>query len=163
MNPAEYNSCVDLYSDAVFRFVYSNRKDEEAARDAVQDAFETLWRNRDKVEIGKAKSYLFSVAYHDMIDDIRKQKRIEQLEEKHERIPAASHQGGYTGARQIVEKGLERLSDIQKQVLLLRDYEGYDYREIGNITGLNESQVKVYIFRARQTLKDFIGKKENVL
>jgi RNA polymerase sigma factor (sigma-70 family) len=162
MNPAEYNRCVDLYSDAVFRFIFSNLKDEDTARDAVQDAFETLWRNVEKVELGKAKSYLFSVAYHDMIDGIRKRKRIVQLEDKHERIPA-SHQGGYSGAKDLVEKGLERLNEIQKQVLMLRDYEGYDYREIGNITGLNESQVKVYIFRARKTLKDFMVKKENVL
>ncbi|HZG01151.1 MAG TPA: RNA polymerase sigma factor [Chitinophagales bacterium] len=162
MNPAEYNRCVDLYSDAVFRFIYSNRKDEDEARDAVQDAFETLWRNVEKVELAKAKSYLFSVAYHDMIDNIRKQKRIEQLQEKHEYIPA-NRTEHYTGAKQLVEQGLERLPEIQKQVLMLRDYEGYDYKEIGNITGLNESQVKVYIFRARKTLKDFIGKTENVL
>ena len=162
MNPAEYNRCVDLYSDAVFRFIFSNRKDEYEARDAVQDAFETLWRNCEKVEFAKAKSYLFSVAYHDMIDAIRKRRRIVELQEKHERIPT-SHQPGYTGARQLVEQGLERLPDIQKQVLMLRDYEGYDYKEIGNITGLNEPQVKVYIFRARKTLKDFIGKTENVL
>src|SRR5689334_25269438 len=122
MNPADYNRCVDLYSDAVFRFIYSNLKDEDAAQDAVQDAFETLWRNVEKVEIGKAKSYLFSVAYHDMIDNIRKSKRIVKLEDKHERIPT-SHQGVFTGAKELVEKGLERLTEIQKQVLMLRDYE----------------------------------------
>ena len=163
MNPAEYNRCVDLYSDAVFRFIFSNLKDEDAAQDAVQDAFETLWRNVEKVELTKAKSYLFSVAYHDMIDGIRKRKRIVQLEDKHEFIPTSAHQGGYSGAKELVEQGLERLPEIQKQVLMLRDYEGYDYREIGTITGLNESQVKVYIFRARKTLKDFIVKTENVI
>jgi RNA polymerase sigma-70 factor (ECF subfamily) len=39
---------------------------------------------------------------------------------------------------------------------MLRDYEGYAYQEIGEITGLNESQVKVYIFRARAALKKYI-------
>jgi len=42
----------------------------------------------------------------------------------------------------------------------LRDYEGYDYIEIGKITGLTESQVKVYIFRARNFLKNYIGRME---
>jgi RNA polymerase sigma-70 factor (ECF subfamily) len=46
---------------------------------------------------------------------------------------------------------------------MLRDYEGYSYEEIEEITGLNESQVKVYIYRARVTLKAYIGKIENVL
>jgi RNA polymerase sigma-70 factor (ECF subfamily) len=45
----------------------------------------------------------------------------------------------------------------------LRDYEGYSYEEIGEITGLNESQVKVYIYRARLALKQYIGSLENVL
>ena len=161
MNPTDYNRCVDLYSDRVFRFIVSNLKDEDEARDVVQDAFETLWRNVEKVEFDKARSYLFSVAYHDMIDGIRKRKRITQLADHHERI--ADNRAAYTGATRVVERGLERLPEAQKNVLMLRDYEGYDYREIGQITGLNESQVKVYIFRARKTLKDFIVKKENVL
>ncbi len=51
----------------------------------------------------------------------------------------------------------------QRSVILLRDYEGYSYREISEITGLSESQVKVYIFRARMFLKNFIGKPEVVI
>jgi RNA polymerase sigma-70 factor (ECF subfamily) len=47
--------------------------------------------------------------------------------------------------------------------VLLRDYEGYSYEEIGEITQLNESQVKVYIFRARQKMKEMIGSLEAVL
>ena len=52
---------------------------------------------------------------------------------------------------------------MQKTVVLLRDYEGYSYEEIGNITGLSESQVKVYIFRARSTLKSYLVRTENAL
>jgi RNA polymerase sigma-70 factor (ECF subfamily) len=46
---------------------------------------------------------------------------------------------------------------------MLRDYEGYSYEEIGEITTLSESQVKVYIYRARTAMKEFIGKIENVI
>ena len=63
----------------------------------------------------------------------------------------------------IVHKALDQLPEIQKSVILLRDYEGYDYAEIGKITGLNESQVKVYIFRARQTLKNYLVSLENII
>jgi RNA polymerase sigma-70 factor (ECF subfamily) len=48
-------------------------------------------------------------------------------------------------------------------MILLRDYEGYSYEEIGEIANLNESQVKVYIFRARKFLKDYIGNIETVI
>ena len=46
---------------------------------------------------------------------------------------------------------------------MLRDYEGYAYREIAEITGLSESQVKVYIYRARVFLKHYVGSMENVI
>ena len=55
------------------------------------------------------------------------------------------------------------MSEIQRSVVMLRDYEGYPYDEIGEITGLSESQVKVYIFRARKALKQYIGKLEMVV
>jgi RNA polymerase sigma-70 factor (ECF subfamily) len=48
-------------------------------------------------------------------------------------------------------------------VILLRDYEGYSYQEIGGITGLSESQVKVYIFRARKALKAYLVRMDNVI
>lgn len=63
----------------------------------------------------------------------------------------------FNGLRQILHNALARLPEIQRTVILLRDYEGYSYEEIGEITHLNESQVKVYIFRGRQTLKTIIG------
>jgi len=45
----------------------------------------------------------------------------------------------------------------------LRDYEGYDYKEIGEIANLSMSQVKVYIFRARKALKDYLVSIEKVI
>ena len=58
---------------------------------------------------------------------------------------------------------LNLLPEIQKAVITLRDYEGYSYEEIGKITDLNESQVKVYIYRARLFLKQYIGSPERVI
>ena len=58
---------------------------------------------------------------------------------------------------------LDQLPDIQRTVVLLRDYEGYAYDEIGEITDLSESQVKVYIFRARKRLQEILVSIEAVL
>ena len=55
-------------------------------------------------------------------------------------------------------KAVDKLPETQKMVLLLRDYEGYSYKEIGDLVALNESQVKVYIYRARVFLKNYIRK-----
>ncbi len=65
--------------------------------------------------------------------------------------------------KKVIDMALSKLNDIQRSVIMLRDYEGYSYEEIGKITGLNESQVKVYIYRARLSMKEFIGTLENVV
>ena len=52
---------------------------------------------------------------------------------------------------------------INAQSDILRDYENYSYKEIAEITSLSETQVKVYIFRARNFMKDFIRKPELIL
>ena len=76
MTDKEYNECVSLYADNVYRFIVKNLRHEEDARDVVQTAYEKLWRNRDMVEYAKSKSYLFTVAYNQMIDHLRKNKRM---------------------------------------------------------------------------------------
>jgi RNA polymerase sigma-70 factor (ECF subfamily) len=65
--------------------------------------------------------------------------------------------------RKILEDALSRLNETQRSLVLLKDYEGYSYEEIGQITGLNESQVKVYLHRARIQLKNYLVKPENVI
>jgi RNA polymerase sigma-70 factor (ECF subfamily) len=160
MNIGEYNDCVDKYSDNLYRFLLKNIKDEALANDFVQDSYEKLWMNYKKVDIKKAKSYLFSTAYHVMIDYIRHNKRIDLIENHDTNYRAHNEQ--YSDLKEILDKLVEQLPDIQKAVLLLRDYEGYSYKEIADITGLNESQVKVYIYRARVFLKNYIVKIENL-
>ncbi len=64
---------------------------------------------------------------------------------------------------EILHKALDNLTEQQRSSVLLRDYEGYSYKEIGEITGLSEAQVKINIYRGRIALKNFIGKIETVL
>ena len=76
MTEFEYNECVNNHADGLFRFIVKNLRHEEDARDIVQSSFEKLWKNRDQVEAEKSKSYLFTVGYNQMIDHIRKNKRV---------------------------------------------------------------------------------------
>lgn len=161
MNVKDYNQSVDLYSDNVFRFILKNIRDEERARDIVQDSYEKLWRNAENVSFDKVKSYIFTTAYHTMIDVLRKDKRQSYLEDY--RIPEESHQEQYSDLAEILNEAVQQLPEIQRTVVMLRDYEGYSYKEIGDITSLTEPQVKVYIYRARVFLKNYIGKMEMVV
>lgn len=154
MTVAEYNDCVDQYADGIYRFILKNVKQEADAQDVVQNAFEILWTKKDEVGVSKARSYLYTVAYHNMIDNIRKTKRMDYRETVPEQERVA--QNAYTGATEAIDQALQRLPDVQRQAVLLRDYEGYSYEEIGDILQLTESQVKVYIFRARKSLQQFL-------
>jgi RNA polymerase sigma factor (sigma-70 family) len=158
---AEYNECVDQHADGVYRFILHNLRDEELARDIVQDSFEKMWLNVANVNAEKSKSYLFTTAYHTMLSRIRRDKKQGRWEEVDE--SDHSHSRNYSDLKEVLRNALARLPEIQRTVVLLRDYEGYSYEEIGQITDLNESQVKVYIYRARLALKEYIGKPENVI
>ena len=161
MTEIEYNQCVRDYADNVFRFILKNLRHEEDARDVVQSAFEKMWINRDSIDYTKSRSFLFTVAYNQMIDHIRKVKRITLKDEFNEEARTTDRQ--YTNAKKILEEALSRLNETQRSLVLLKDYEGYAYEEIGKITGLSESQVKVYLHRARLQLKEYIVKIENVI
>lgn len=161
MTTSEYNKSVDQYSDNIYRFALKNLRDSQKAKDIVQDTFMKLWVKVDDVNYEKVKSYLFTSAYHSMVDLSRKEKRVGEYNES--KVKKMGHSEQYSDAKEILDEAVAKLPDIQRQMILLRDYEGYSYEEIGEITNLNESQVKVYIFRARKFLKDYIRDLENVI
>ncbi len=158
MTIKEFNQAVDLYSDGVYRFVLKNIKDEDKAKDIIQDTYEKLWKRHGEVNYEKVKSYLFSTAYHTLIDLTRREKKKAQWDEVDFNRHSAND--GYSDLNEVLHKAVDLLPDIQKMVVMMRDYEGYSYKEIGDMTNLSESQVKVYIFRARKFLKEYIGKIE---
>lgn len=155
MTTEEYNKAVDLFSDGAYRFILKNLRNSDKAKDIIQDTFEKLWINVTNVNFQKVKSYIFTTAYHTMIDSIRKDKRIVNFEQADQSEHSTSR--SYSDVGEILNKAIEKLPPDQKSVLLLRDYEGYSYDEISEITGLSEAQVKVYIYRARVFLKEYIG------
>lgn len=156
MTAEEYNDAVMLYSDGIYRFVMKNIRDSERARDIVQDSYEKLWLHHHQVNADAVKSYLYSTAYHRLIDVVRKDSRISLAgsQSNDENI----HVDQYTDLSEILHQIIRLLPNDQRSVLMLRDYEGYSYREIAEITSLSEAQVKVYIYRARVFMKNYIGK-----
>ena len=161
MTEKEYNHCVTLYADNVYRFILKNLRHEEDARDIVQGAFEKMWVTRHTVDNGKCKSFLFTVAYNQMIDHIRKNKRVILQETFTDNTKISNHQ--QHDSKKVLNEALNRLNETQKSLVMLKDYEGYSYEDIGQITGLSESQVKVYLHRARLQLRAYIVKPENII
>jgi RNA polymerase sigma-70 factor, ECF subfamily len=157
----EYNQAVKEYTRSIFRFLYKAIKDEEAVNDITQDCYLKLWQNRDQINPQKIKPWLFSVAYHAMLNYLHAASKRVKLDE-HAQVPHVFQKNEFD-TKAIIERVLDELPPLQKSIILLRDLEGYEYKEIGEILMLNEAQVKVYLFRARQKVKNTIKELTNVL
>lgn len=159
MDAKAYNESVTTWADSLFRFALKNVREEEEAKDIVQSAFETLWLKKEDVCIEKVKSFLFTIVYRRAMDFHRKVPLIQ--------VEVLPDENTYTMHDQIDNKKLlaqafEQLNPRDKQLILLKDWEGYPYEEIATITNLSASQVKVYLHRARKSLKRIIQQLEMV-
>ena len=161
MTVSEYNQSVKDFADRLYRFALKNLNDTDLAKDFVQDAYEKLWMRIDQVDNNKVKSYLFRTVVNAQIDRSRRAKLQQNHLASLDVNPTQEHTS--FDVQEKFDEGVNRLTEIQRTVLTLRDYEGYSYHEIAEMTDLSEDQVKVYIFRARKFLKAYIGKVEALI
>lgn len=108
MTRTEYNRTVDHFSDGVYRFILKMCKSKEMAEDVVQDSFMKLWEEVEYIAYDKAKSFLFSTAYHRMIDVLRRETKFGDIENVADR--AGDVQEGYTGLQEILDMGLGKIA-----------------------------------------------------
>lgn len=156
MTVKEYNTAVKEFGDPVYRFILKSIRDRDRANDIVQDTYEKLWMLVTEVDFSTVRSWLYATAYNRMIDVIRKDSRLVMVEYYDDSSLMEREESG--DLNEVLHKALERLPAQQRAVILLRDYEGYSYQEISSITGLSESQVKVYIYRGRVSLRNYLVK-----
>ena len=152
MKRQEYNIAVSTHSGKLYGFALKFLRNSEDAQDIVQDVFEKLWINRKKVEAEKAKAWMFTTAHNAMINFVMKKQRM--ILPGDDLIPeTAKMERSVFESKQVVDRAVSILPPVQKSIILLRDLEGYTYDEIGDILELSPSQVKVYLFRARNKIK----------
>ena len=155
MTQKEYNNGVKLWADDVYRFAVSCGGGLELSKDVVQEAFATLWERREKVEVEKGKSFLLTVVHNLLMSHHRHvqvhQQALPYLQE--ERVIAPDER---FDLQEVLHKALERLPQVQRNAVVLKDVEGYSCKEIAEMLGLSEKQVSVYLFRARVSMKKII-------
>ena len=151
MTTVEYNKCVNKVEGKLFGFILKKTKDSELTKDIIQESFTRLWINKDKVELLKASSWLFTTAYNYMLTTIKRQKFFisGDVNEKGE-----EDVDNDIGRDKIIISELKKLKQRDRRLIILRDVHGFSYKEIGTKMGLNETQVKVYLFRVRKILKE---------
>ncbi len=159
MTKDDFVMCAKLFTPNLLRFSKRVAGKAIETEDIVQECFEILWKNKEKVELKSAKSYLFSVAHKKIIDSFRSDSRLENFDAAYHEQSANPDQ---TDTQQLVQLAINQIPAIYKELLTLRDLECYSYKEIEEITLLTEAQVKVYLFRARKAIKEKILELETV-
>ena len=153
MTEKEYNICVNQFSDMVYCYLLKNIKNTESAKDITQDTFIALWTHIDAVELQKAKAFLFITAHNFMINEFKRIKRTDELQENVSYTTAEENKNFENS--DFVDKLLEQLPQHYRQCLILKDIDGFSYEEISQILKLTLSAVKNIILRARVMMKEF--------
>lgn len=148
-----YTTIVRENQPGLLRYALNFLGSADDARDVVQDVFEKLWIHAERIEVEKAKSWLYTCAHNTMLNFIKRRNRLSYMQSV--QLDSGSSVDRFTfESNEIIEKTVSMLPPLQKSILLLRDLEGYSYEEIGALLELNPSQVKVYLFRARLKVKN---------
>jgi RNA polymerase sigma-70 factor (ECF subfamily) len=153
----------ERYRAPLFGFLFRLLQSQTAAEDVLQDAFLRLYDRRRHYRAGQRFStWLYTIAHHLAIDALRATSRkgivldqVEELPVAAEMLPAAQAERGEVA--DAVRRAVTRLPREQRVALVLREYEGFSYREIGVIVGISEQAARVRTHRARLTLREALA------
>ena len=155
-----FDQIYEIYSHKLFSFVFRILKDEAGADDVVQEVFVKIWESRERLDDYKLlNSYIFTIAYNNSIDLIRKKinnnKYLEHLKISAtiNFTPTIVSQIEYDELNKEVEKLIVKLPERQKQVYLLHREEGLTYPEIAERLGISKNTVENHMVKALKYLR----------
>jgi RNA polymerase sigma-70 factor (ECF subfamily) len=156
------------YSDEIFRFILFKLSDREKAKDILQDVFMRTWMYISKNgKINNMRAFLYRTAGNAVIDEYRRQNRIDNKNESLETLSESGYDPGFDDIDTLIDNIdgnqvmgiIKELPDIYSEVLFLRYVENKSIPEIAEITGRFENSVSVQINRGIKKLKEIILKK----
>ena len=163
LNAGSYDSFKLLYDQWVarlYQFVLKIVKSESTAQDIVQDTFVKVWENHETINTEHSfKSYLFTIAYHRIADEFRKQLRHPLMPDY---ITFTSSMVSYNEAEQNLsleefirqlEKAKTKLSPRQRQVFEMSKEQNLSHSEIEKRMGISNQAVRNLLTAAMKTIR----------
>ena len=157
---AAFQILYERYRDPIFRFAYRMLGSVEAAEDVVHDCFLGLIKEPGRFDSTKAslRTYLYAAARNQAAKRYLNSSRESGIEELPREPQMAAH---LEPIRQVldnelageVQRAIESLPPLQREALVLFEYEDLSLAEIGAIVGADSNAVKARLFRAREGLK----------
>jgi RNA polymerase sigma-70 factor (ECF subfamily) len=158
---SEFGMAFEQHKNVVYRFAYRVTGSEAEAEDVAQEAFLALWKQPDSYQMdrGTLRAYLLGIARKLMLKRWRSRRPHELLDDE-----AIAEQAVYSPLdcvgverSQAVASAIGRLPLLQREVLVLAEYEELKLEEISNITGAELAAVKSRLHRARQNLRRMLA------
>ena len=158
MNITDFKNTISPIKNKLFRFALRIVNDPAEAEDVVQEVFIKLWKYLEKGEqIDNAEAWCMRAVRNQAIDKLRsKHKRVEALDSKYDQKDKSASPFQLAAMKDTfkhIKNMIDQLPEKQKLVMHLRDIEGHTYQEIADALSLPLGQVKVNLFRARQTIR----------
>ena len=159
MKKISFRNDVLPLKNKLFRLALRITLNREEAEDVVQDTLIKIWNSRDRwQQLDSIEAYSLTIVRNLSLDRIKKMENQNDSleEEKTERPDTSSNPSERMIQKEkldIVKRMIDELPEKQRCCMQLRDIEGKPYKDIAHILGITEEQVKVNIFRARQTIK----------
>lgn len=157
MQKDQFRKQVLVHKDQMYRLAKRILRNEEDAKDIVQDSFLKLWDKRKVLgNIKSIKSFSMTMVRNACIDHIRKHR---PETDKEQQIMARSDHQNPEKQLEVsdqlyrVRAIINNLNEQQREVIQMREIEGLDYDEISEITGLSSNHLRVISSRARKEIK----------
>ena len=160
MQISELIEILEPYKNKMFRYAFSIIGNRFEAEDIVQEAMIKIWKRKDKFsEIDNKEAWVITIVRNLAIDKVRARKKkqtsdINDYFHISDKGPSPDIKLEQKDAVSKVSQIMSTLQETQREIITLRDIEGYTYQEIADIMDLKVDQVKVYLFRARKILRE---------
>lgn len=152
------------YTNKLFRFAFSLLKNEEDACEIVQETFFRIWEKRNKIDSSKSfKSFLFSVSYHLIIDQLRERLKDQEFRNSLEKyfnkqVNLQENLLDYNTLETEINKAVDELPEKRKQIYRLSREQGFSHKEIAGQLGVKPKTVENQINLALKHIKTRLGK-----
>ncbi len=161
----EYSFTDDVLplKDRLYRLALRITLQQAEAEDVVQETLIRVWEHRSEwPELQSIEAYSLTICRRLALDAASRAGRGNLQLMEHDAQPLI-HTAETNDARErlaLVRKSMDSLPEVQRSIMHLRDMEGLSYQEIGKLLQLSESQVKVYLHRARAMVRSLVEKTE---
>lgn len=165
MENISFRTTVLPLSDRLFRLALRITMNKAEAEDVVQDTLLRVWECRGQWEqIGSLEAFAIATCRNRALDVSKRAGRnARSLDEIDGGQRSTANAQSELEAREeisLIRRLMDELPELQRTIMLLRDIEGQSYQEIAQALSISETQVKVYLHRARTRIRDGLGNRD---